>query len=135
MNPQLWLNEYDPDLDAIGRYADPSHGACEGMGIVRECGEWAFCSCTEAALLAAAEEEPAFCQLIHRSPPHRLTASQRGEAASAASCGRVSITSAAFVLGARRGLADNTAPVGGRRRERGTQWKDSPKVTMELSFR
>lgn len=57
MNPKLWLNEYDPDLEAIGRYADPLHDECEGMGVLRECGERVFCSCTEAALLAAKEEE------------------------------------------------------------------------------
>lgn len=56
MNPQLWLNNADPDLDAIAVYADESHDECEGMGIVREGGEWALCSCTEAALLAAADE-------------------------------------------------------------------------------
>lgn len=52
----------------------------------------------------------AACQLIHRSPSHRLTASQRGEAASAASCvsGRIEgNASAAFVLGARRGQNKN----------------------------
>lgn len=59
MNPQLWLNEYDPDLEAIGRYADPLHDECGGMGVLRECGEWVFCSCTEAALLAG-QPEPAF---------------------------------------------------------------------------
>lgn len=70
MNPQLWLNNTDPDLEAIGRYADPSHEACEGMGIVREYGELAFCSCTEAALLAAAEE-PAFASVVRLLSPQR----------------------------------------------------------------
>lgn len=56
INSNLWLNEYDPDLEAIARYADPSHDECEGVGAVRECSEWVFCSCTQAALLAAVEE-------------------------------------------------------------------------------
>lgn len=68
MNPELWLNEYDPDLEAIGRYADPQHKACEGTGVVREYGELAFCSCTEAALLAAAEE-PAFASVVRLLSP------------------------------------------------------------------
>lgn len=68
MNPNLWLNEYEPDLEAIARYADPSHEACEGTGVVCECGEWAFCSCTEAALLAAAEE-PAFASVVRLLSP------------------------------------------------------------------
>ena len=72
MNPQLWLNEYDPDLEAIARYADPSHEACEGTGVVCECGEWAFCSCTEAALLAAAEE-PEFASVVQLLSPHVAT--------------------------------------------------------------
>lgn len=62
MNPELWLNNTDPDLEAIGRYADPMHDKCEGMGVLRECGEWVFCSCTEAALLAA-KEEPATVEI------------------------------------------------------------------------
>lgn len=70
MNPELWLNEYDPDLEAIARYADPSHEACEGTGVVCECGEWAFCSCTEAALLAAAEE-PEFTSVVRLLSPQR----------------------------------------------------------------
>ena len=70
MNPQLWLNNTDPDLEAIARYADPSHEACDGMGIVRECGEWAFCSCTQAALLAAAEE-PEFTSVVRLLSPSR----------------------------------------------------------------
>jgi hypothetical protein len=68
MNPQLWLNNTDPDLEAIARYADPSHEACEGTGVVCECGEWAFCSCTEAALLAAAEE-PEFASVVRLLSP------------------------------------------------------------------
>lgn len=70
MNPQLWLNNTDPDLEAIARYADPSHEACEGTGVVCECGEWAFCSCTEAALLAAAEE-PEFASVVQLLSPQR----------------------------------------------------------------
>lgn len=71
MNPELWLNNTDPDLEAIGRYADPTHDECEGMGVWRECGEWEFCSCTKAALLAA-KEEPAFASVV------RLLAAQPG---------------------------------------------------------
>lgn len=70
MNPNLWLNNTDPDLEAIARYADPTHDECEGMGIVRECGEWVFCSCTEAALLAAAEE-PEFTSVVRLLSPQR----------------------------------------------------------------
>lgn len=66
----LWLNNADPDLEAIGRYADPQCEACEGMGIVRECGEWAFCGCTQAALLAAAEE-PAFASVVRLLTPRQ----------------------------------------------------------------
>lgn len=71
MNPQLWFNEYTPDLEAIAVYADPAHDECEGMGVLRECGEWVFCSCTEAALLAA-KEEPAFASVV------RLLTAQQG---------------------------------------------------------
>lgn len=71
MKPQLWLNEYDPDLEAIAAYADPLHDECGGMGVLRECGEWVFCSCTEAALLAA-QEEPALASSV------RLLAAQSG---------------------------------------------------------
>lgn len=71
MNPELWLNEYTPDLEVIAVYADPMHDECEGMGIVRECGEWVLCSCTQAALLAA-KEEPAFASVV------RLLTAQRG---------------------------------------------------------
>ena len=70
MSPNLWLNNTDPDLDAIARYADPQHKACEGIGIVRECGEWAFCSCTEAALLAATDE-PGFASVVRLLSPQR----------------------------------------------------------------
>lgn len=70
MSPNLWLNNTDPDLDAIARHADPQHKACEGMGIVRECGEWAFCSCTEAALLAATDE-PGFASVVRLLSPQR----------------------------------------------------------------
>ncbi len=71
VNPELWLNNTDPDLDAIGRYADPLHDECGGMGVLRECDEWAFCSCTKAALLAAAEE-PGFASVV------RLLTTQQG---------------------------------------------------------
>lgn len=68
MSPNLWLNNTDPDLEAVARYADPTHDECEGMGIVRECGERAFCSCTQAALLAAAEE-PEFISVVRLLTP------------------------------------------------------------------
>lgn len=70
MNPSdLWLNEYDPNLDAIGNYADPLHNDCDGMGIVRECGGWAFCSCTNAALAAADEDEPELASIARLLTP------------------------------------------------------------------
>jgi hypothetical protein len=68
MNPNLWLNNTYPDLEAVARYADPSHEACEGMGVVRKCGEWAFCSCTKAALLAATDE-PRFASVVRLLTP------------------------------------------------------------------
>jgi len=68
VNPELWLNNTDPDLEAIGRYADPLHDECEGMGVLREGGEWTFCSCTKAALLAAADE-PGFASVVRLLTP------------------------------------------------------------------
>lgn len=80
----LWRNEFDPDVEAIARYADDQHDACDGMGIVRAGDEWELCCCTMAALLAAQPETPSLRLVQNATATVRWSSRDYADAARAA---------------------------------------------------